>query len=457
MKKVELIALLFLIIFASFLNYYHHFNYSYLFHADEWFHVAMAKMILKNEKINWYSGKEFRVGMERGWHFLLASFQKIFSLNIKQWTYIPTFFLIISILSTYVFVSRLFDKKHGIIASILTTLIPSNVTIGGPIFLVPINLSLIFIPLTLIFLFDLEKTKLNSLCVFSILTFLLYSHPPSAVALLLIISTYFLLNIFSNTKKAKRIFLIVLLSVLISLPNYVQTIKQKGVESLKFNFWIWLKEIYFIFGMPTLFFILGAYFLTNKNLESLTLVLSSIFLIFLIVLFARFKISILIPYQRIYIPLFFLMNVIASYGIIKIYEIKKIGKFLFLMLLLSSIYFCVVRNVTTPLYKLIDERDYKNFLWIKQNTPKNITAILNPMKARAFCTIAERKVYAVMPFGPSEKELKKVSLAINFLKNHCRNTTFLIENNISLVYHPLCKNENLVKIKDNIYFLSLQT
>jgi hypothetical protein len=89
-------------------------------------------------------------------------------------------------------------------------------------------------------------------------------------------------------------------------------------------------------------------------------------------------------------------------------------------------------------------------LCIRQNLSGK--ALLDPWKARAFPFIAEREVYAVMPFGPVEKELKKVDEARVFLAENCTDKQFLIENNISIVYTD--KPCNLTKVKENIYYFS---
>lgn len=459
--KGEVALLLAILFLASFLTFYPHLNYPYLLHVDEWFHVATAKMIASNQKIDWYSGKPFELGMERAWHLTLAVLQKLLNLSITQWIYIPAIMHALAVLSTFFFVKNLFGKKEAFISAFLIALIPSNVTIGGPVFLVPINLSLIFIPLALTFAFELVELKpfYNYLALFLIATYLLYAHPPTAIALLTILGFYFLLNLFSKDKRSKRkaraLLATILLSILISLPNYLPEIQKKGIESIKFDFWVYLKEIPFVYGfIPTVFFVFGFYLLTRtRSKENWSLLLASLFLIFNIFLFARFGLSWLIPYQRTYVPLFFLMSTIASFGYAKLLDAKKpYGTILLLVFLAVTAFFAIERNIATPYYHLIDEKDYQSFLWIKENTSNDAIVLLDPWKARAFAAIAERRVYAVMPFGPSEEELKLVENARKFLAQNCTNTSFLIDNNISLVYSTeKCNNSMLIAVKENIY------
>lgn len=451
-------------ILGGVLNFFPHFNYPFLFHVDEWFHVTTAKQFALGSTINWYTGEVFHLEMERGWHAMLAGIQYLFNLNITQWVFIPTILQILAILSVYLLVSRLWGKKEALVSCLLVALLPSNATIGGPVFLVPVNTCLIFIPLGLIFAFKLNNLKIiyNYILLFILLVFILYAYPPTAIVLLTIILFYFLLKIFSKNpnsrKKAIYLLITAIISILISLPNFIPEIEQRGTESITFDFWIFLQGLPLLLGIiPTIFFILGSYFLLkNGRKESLAILFTALILIINIIFFNIFGLSYLLPYQRTYIPLFLIMSIIASHGFIKLmdFDKKKIGSILLVIVLISTTAISVHTNISTNYYKLIDEEDYESFIWIKENTPNNATVLSDPWKARALATIAERRVYAVMPFGPDEEQMKLVNLALNFLKQNCTDTLFLINNNISLVYiKNNCQNLYLVELKDNIYFL----
>jgi 4-amino-4-deoxy-L-arabinose transferase-like glycosyltransferase len=257
-KKVQIdhLILVGISILAIFLSLYPHLHYPFLLHVDEWFHVAFAKEIALSTNIDWYSGEEFRLGMERGWHLSLAVLYFLFKPTAAEWIYLPAIFHLFAVLSVYYFVSTLFGKKEALISALLIALIPSNVTLGGPVFLIPVNLSLIFIPLALLFAFG-EGSKLRDYAgLFAITTFLLYAHPPTAVILLLILSIYFVLNLFSKDvlarEKAKFILLVMILSVLVSIPNYLFAVQKKGLEVAKFDFWVYLRAIPYIYGFITL-------------------------------------------------------------------------------------------------------------------------------------------------------------------------------------------------------------
>jgi len=462
MKEWSLLILI--ILLACFLTHYPHQNYPYLLHVDEWFHVAEAKQIVSGSHIDWYTGEKFSLGMEKAWHLTLALIYLVFKLSIKQWIYLPTILHITSILAVFYFVYRLYGKIEAFISSLLIAILPSNVTMGGPVFLIPINLSLIFIPLALLFAFKLTniKTIYNHILLFLLTTFLLYAHPPTAFVLLLILTIYLLLQIFSKEEKSKTIPLlsIIISSIIVSTPNYLPFLHEKGISNIKFNFDVYLHGIPLLYGiLPSLFFITGAYIITkSKDKKSWSLLLTSLILILNILFFTRTGLTYFLPYQRTFIPLFLIMSIIAGKGYTELINInkptRKTGLILLIFLLLITTYTAIDRNTHENYYHIIDDKDYKSFLWIKNNTPTNTAILLDPWKARALPPIAERRVYTVIPFGPNEEQLKLVKKANKFFTDNCSNTTFLLENNITVIYtNTRCINQDLIKIKENIYIL----
>ena len=420
-----------LIAFLAFcLTFYPHLNYKYPFHVDEWFHITEAKMIVLSAEKNWFDSNPFKISMEPAWHFLLASIQ-LLNLEANQWIIFPAILHSIAVLSAYACTVRLFGRKQALIASLLIALLPTNATMGGPAYLIPVNLSLIFIPIAIRSTYEKKYA-----IAFSTLLFPLLSHPPSAVVLIIYLSFHFL------ETRDKNIVLLVAIALALSMPNYYNELK-RGAEAVKFDFWLTLKQLPYLYGyLQTAFFVAGFYLIMKSKYKPLAY--TSLLLIALIVLYARFNQSYLIPYIRIYVPLMLFMSIIASYSMAKIPKI-------FLTLSITLILILSVKSTLEQKhYTLISEREYKDFLWIRHNLSGK--ALLDPWKARAFPFIAEREVYAVMPFGPVEKELKKVDEARVFLAENCTDKQFLIENNISIIYTD--KPCNLTKVKENIYYFS---
>ncbi len=138
--------------------------------------------------------------------------------------------------------------------------------------------------------------------------------------------------------------------------------------------------------------------------------------------------------------------------------IKKAGAIIFVILILTTGVIAIQSNMNYTYYQIIDETDNEKAEWIQENTKINAVLLCDPWKARALAPIAERTVYSVTPFGPIEKELARVDNPTAFLNNGCRNTSFLIEHNISIVYARgyNCYNPYLEELTKDINLLNLK-
>jgi len=446
MKKINPALLIVpILILTAFVSYIPHINYQYPLHVDEWFHITIAQEVLNGNKIDLYSGQPFALGMERLWHLMLAGIF-LFVQPLQAYVFVIMGFSILAVLSVYIFAKR-FGERVALISAFLTALIPSNVTIGGLSLLVPVNLSLIFIPLALKFAFD-AKTKLQYFMVFLLTAILLYAHPPSAMVLLILLGIYGVLKIKENKIKARNLFIAIFAAVIVSLPNYISRIAESGIESASFPFWLFVEQTPVLFGIiPTIFFITGFYMLTRtKEKENWVLIVALILLLAEIFLFTQISVSFLVPYQRIFIPMMFIMSVIAAFALAKIKNNILLGILLAVILVLS-----VQQHFATQYYHIIDENEFKDISWIRENTSGGII-LADLWKARPIPTITGMQVFTVLPFGPVPELLKINQQAIDFFKNNCTNTTFLKDNNISLIYSPVeCNNTDLKRIHNNIY------
>ena len=236
--RYELILCI-ILIFSGFFVYLPHFSYPFPFHVDEWYHIAMAKMITTGSSNNWYYGESFQYSLEVGWHYSLSLVDRVFNPDIFTWMYLPIIIQSFAIISVYTLVSKLFSKKEAVISSLFIAILPTNVTIGGPIFLIPVNLSLIFIPMAMIFTFQLSKIKqrYQYLFLYIIITFILYAHPPTAMVLLFFLGFFLLLIFIMKDKNQKKhglfIMIITIFSCISALPNYIIEIQTSGISSIK--------------------------------------------------------------------------------------------------------------------------------------------------------------------------------------------------------------------------------
>ncbi|VVB60280.1 Uncharacterised protein [uncultured archaeon] len=444
--KLRQLILPAILILAAFTAYIPHIGYPYPLHVDEWFHITVAEEVIHNNAVDLYSGQPFRLGMERAWHLMLAGIFLIFP-PLKVYPFLVAALFILATLSVYTFAKR-YGERIALIAAFLTALIPSNVTIGGPSLLVPVNLSLIFTPLALKFAFD---KKPNLLVVFLCTLFLLYAHPPSAMVLLILLGTYALLNVKEDKTRAKSLFITIFAAVIASVPNYAGRIAEKGMESATFSFWLFVEQTPLLFGyITTVFFIAGFYMLTRtKEKENWALIIALLFLLIDIFVYTRISTSFFVPYVRVFIPMMFIMSVIAAYALAKVKSNILLGVILAAILALS-----LQHNYETPYYHMINETEYSDMVWINENLDKNAIILADPWKARPIPTITGMRVFTVLPFGPDSKELEQNQKAIDFFRNNCTDTQFLKDNNISVIYAPVeCNNQDLKRVHNNTYIL----
>jgi hypothetical protein len=112
----------------------------------------------------------------------------------------------------------------------------------------------------------------------------------------------------------------------------------------------------------------------------------------------------------------------------------------------------VPQRQSTPYYKMIDERDYQVFCWIRENYGgQKLKALLDPWKGTAFTAVNGLGVTSRIIMAPTEIDNE----IYEFLDNECRNTKFLIDHDVSLVYtRQSCFNPDLVKVYDNVYIVT---
>lgn len=429
-------------------------NQYFPLHVDEWFHIGVAKAIVANDFLPITSDPftgiaNVLIQQELAWHYLLALIA-VFNPSIFVWKIFPPIMAILAVLSTFVFARR-WGNKTGLVAAFLIALLPSNVTIGGFAFMVPINLFLIVAPVALLFAFDKDLTELKNKVILFILTlFLFLAHPPSAVILFGMLFVYALFCFKEDKQKSIIILGILFFAGLISSPIYLQRLLVKGIEGVNFPFWVYLGETAFVFGViQSIIFIIAAYFIfKDGKKEEKTLIISILFLVFVIAFFNQTGTSFILPSQRAFLPAFLLMSIIMAVYLSRI-ENKKILGIILGIVLLTSIY----AQINTPFYHVIEQEDYEAFLLIKENSNPTDIVLLDPWTARALTPIAERRVYTVLPFGPNPEILEKNNKAIDFIENKCIDTNFLITNNISIIYAPKgCNNSELKYLDKNVYF-----
>ena len=102
-------------------------------------------------------------------------------------------------------------------------------------------------------------------------------------------------------------------------------------------------------------------------------------------------------------------------------------------------------------YQIIDVKTYYDFVWVGERLEQYSTALLVPDVAWAFVPVSGKFSYTAQasPFGQ-----EKMAQIMQFLASGARDTSWLIERNIDIVYSqfPL-HNPDLIEIRDNVYIL----
>ena len=190
-------------------------------------------------------------------------------------------------------------------------------------------------------------------------------------------------------------------------------------------------------------------------------------LLAMLVTFYSFHYGIAIKYERGLIFMMLMVGIVAGAGLTGIKNLRfpefiatrlsmpsitqNIGKALCLVLIGITLAIAIPAHQATPYYHVIDEPDYKAFVWIKENLDEDYKkAIPNPSKASAFTAITGKYIYTRTHTAPMAKDIE----VIKFLEEGCLDTDFLRENEISIIYTEReCSKPDLVNVIDRVYLL----
>ena len=112
---------------------------------------------------------------------------------------------------------------------------------------------------------------------------------------------------------------------------------------------------------------------------------------------------------------------------------KKFKSILAVIIIVLLLIFLMPQKIesTKNVYKIINDSEYDEFLSYKEL--EGTRAVLDPWKAIAFTSIAEKEIYSRIPPGPIEQYLARNEEIFNFFNNNCVNETFLKQNEIDIV------------------------
>jgi hypothetical protein len=462
--QIELLMLFVLLVFAFFIAYIPHINYSYPVHVDEYNQLAYAQALVHEGSIDFGEpfygewGQGINYGLFPGYYLLLGIIQQVCGMNLVHMpVYLPGILIMITVLGVYSYARR---KGFGWEAALFTCLIPTTVGLLGPGFMVPVATGLLIVPL-LLFLIDHQNRMSSYILCFIISCFLLLMHPPSALIMLVIVVPYILLTMTRDVKKGVSLLLVFSVPYIftlvvasdIFLKLNEQTFTQQSIPS-----YIEFPALVQLYGyLPLLCGILGIMVLVIKNkIYDYGLILSLIALLATLMVFYQFHFGLPLVYLRTLLYTLLLLGIIAGAGLasVRMMNIRtfNIGRYLYAGIFITILIVAIPARLSIPYYNMMDEGDYNAFTWIKDNiSDAHDMVVLDPWKATAFTAITYKNVYERI--FPAQEPMD--DMVYNFLHSKCRDTHFLEYEDINIIYNPDdCNNTDLINIRENVYLFN---
>ena len=484
--QLHYLLLILILGMAFYIAFIPHQNYLYPLHVDEWVHMARSEAIMQAGSVTFvdpFLGGEFLgpgSNLEASFQLFWGVFQSISGISwLTIFKFFPGIIFIITVLSVYIMAQR---EGFGLEAAFFTLLIPTTVGILGPAFLVPVSMGLLFTPLILFLAFNFRTVRAY-LLIFIFICFLLAIHAPSAIAPIIVLAPYILLNLKGNFKHSMVIALVLLLPFLIIFPWIFDLLLPTARSLLSPQpptGFVQLPRVIQSYGyLPIALCLLGTLLLGIRGgKKNYGLVLGLLALLLMLVSFFSFHYGVPIVYERGLMYMMLMVSIIAGAGLMGVKSLKlparldswlripavtqNVGKSLCLIIAGVILAITVPQRLSIPYYHMIDERDYQAFIWIKNNLNQNYDKVmLDPWKATAFTALTGKHVYSRLHTVPEETDEK----AYSFLRNGSRDTTLLRENGISVIYTRLydltqngdiefsSNNPDLIEVSKNIYLL----
>ncbi|MCK4348691.1 MAG: hypothetical protein KAW47_08750 [Thermoplasmatales archaeon] len=486
-KNPKFLLLAFILAFSAFMIFLPHYRGDYFlpFHVDEWMNWSYGKAVMETGSsafIDPYLGSGIVQSLEPGFDYITASLSWISGSNfVTMYVFMPSIIAIFTSLVAFN-VGERSERRFGLEAALLVSLIPTTCRFLGPSFFVSVSLGLLFIAFTIWFL-QQKKLLLTPLIPIIIwCTFLI--HPPTALAGIIITIIYALMLLLEKKYKLSAItagLSLVPIGFVFLLATRWDVSLQQVIDAFlggKYFSEYNLPKILVSFEhMGTVVWVLciiGAYFAFSKGKTTVRSIgLSAITFIALIGLYDKFGYGIPIMYERSFMYLFLMVALIAGWGLSELrrtiteiserflprqyVNLKKytsiIVPVVVCLLLVTTV---VPAHMDIPYYQMIDEEDYETFTWIEENIDsfrdENHSydrGAVNPFYASPFSAVTGLytvssimcPLYGYNLHGEMEK----------FLNEKCVDTSFMDQHKISVVYTTSCNNSNLTMIYPNVY------
>jgi len=469
------LLLLIILLLAGFVAFIPHIGYAYPMHLDEWTHLTYAKTITQTGYITFsdpFTGEGTSApGSDNVWigyHVLLAVFREVTGIDwLLLIRFGPALVFMLTVLCVYIFANR---QHYGLEAAFFTCLIPTTVGLLGPAFLVPMALGLLFIPLSLYIAFYIKPWP-SYLLLFLITCFLWSMHPTSAAVQGIVLLPFIFITLFSNRGRGLGLLAVLLLPVVIALPIIInrllpavgQMLTPKAVFPPPF---LDLPAILQIYGvLPLIFCFIGIIYLLKRGGRfNYGLLLALVLLLVIMLAFVRFQVGLEPIFVRGVSTALLLIGALAGAGLYwlrtQVLLPRLLDKYkprvatyadgiLCALSVVVILALAIPARFNVPYYHMIDDEDYRAFVWIGDNIgPEYDAALVDPWTATAFSAVTGKKV----PRRIAEKEEPADDAIYDYLNSGCQDTAFIRDNRVSFVYNRIqCNNPDLIEVRDNVF------
>jgi hypothetical protein len=480
--KFDYLMLPLIMALAFYVAFIPHLNYPYPVHVDEWVHLTFSQAMLNAGSTTFANpfGQSAATTFgqpivnlssnpESGFHLFWGIFQRISGLSwLTIFRYFPSIILMMTVLSVYTLARR---EGFGWEATLFTSLIPTTIGMLGPAFLVPVATGLIFIPLAIFLAFNF-RTLWSYLVMFIFTALLLAMHAATAVGLVIILAPYILLTLRSEFKHSLGITLALVIPFIAPFPwifDLLLPTAKALFSPVPLPWYVDYPPVIRTYGyLPILLALLGTFALTLRGgRKSYGLVLGLVTMLLMLTIFFTFHYGVPIMYDRGLMYMLLMASIVAGAGLMAVKNLRlperlshrlraplvtqNVGRALCLALIGLTLVIAIPARQSTYYYHMIDEPDYEAFVWVRENVSDDYEkAILDPWKATAFSAITGKEVFTRL-HSYSEPRDEQASA---FIKGGCRDTSFLRQNGISIIYtRSPCQNPDLVEVRKNVYVL----
>ena len=204
--------------------------------------------------------------------------------------------------------------------------------------------------------------------------------------------------------------------------------------------------------------------LTRGGWRNYAMLASAAVLLFFVQVYRHwFDVGPEILYERGWLYVMLLITLIAGYGLGKLrhtglsfsagHKWRQILTYSLLIIIVAvSLFQRVDGYKKESYYQILDNNTYYDFMFIANNIDdKESDALLDPTTAWSFYPITGKPAYSTVAYPWGMDVIKKI---YRFLSDGARDTDWLIERKIDLIYSPFeLQNHRLVKIHEFIYIL----